>query len=367
VYGIIPITDRLVFDVDGIDGDVDVYTRVHGDMAAVVSQAARLDYRGLERQEALRYLVAHQQVVEAVTETYPILPMKFGTVVPDEERAERLLTQGESLFRALLGQIAGRRQVEVVVLWDVRQVFQAIGQEPAIVELQRQIVGQAPEQAIDQRVELGRLVKTALEQRRTGLRNRLLPTFQAMTPDLVDNPLMDDSMVVNVALLLDDAGRAELERQVELLDAAYAQGEMASLSLRFRIVGPLAPYSFATIEAQLPTFAAIDQARRMLDLSETSSFNAIKQAYRRLAGQIHPDVNADAPEATERMAALTQAYRLLSAYAHSQSQGRQDAQGVGNVAVDDAIQLVDFHQDAVNRTLLLTVSGALEPLKGAEE
>ncbi|MBU1878677.1 MAG: GvpL/GvpF family gas vesicle protein, partial [Chloroflexi bacterium] len=310
LYAIIPTGAQLVFAVAGLDNDQDeVYTIPHQDLAAVVSVSPLAEYRGLPRDQAARYLVAHQRVVEAVMREYPLLPLKFGTVLPDKAGVRRLLAQGEALFSATLARLTDLVQMEVVVFWDLSDVFQQIGQEERIVQLKTQIAGRPPEATVAERIALGQQVQAALEQRRTALRDRLLPSLQEPARDLVVNPLMDDSMVANVALLLDPAGRAALDQRLELLDQTFAG------RLTLRRVGPLPPYSFATVEVQATSFAAVDAARRQLNLGQAAVPGEIKRAYHQLAGQLHPDHNPGDPAAETRMAALTGACELLLAYA----------------------------------------------------
>jgi DnaJ-class molecular chaperone len=50
----------------------------------------------------------------------------------------------------------------------------------------------------------------------------------------------------------------------------------------------------------------------LLGVARSADEAAIKSAYRKLAKQLHPDKNKDNPQASEKFAALTQAYDLLS-------------------------------------------------------
>lgn len=314
VYAIIPTGDSLLFDVAGADNDDDgVYTVPHGDIAAVVSASSLAHYRGLKRDQAARYLVAHQRIVEAIMADFPLLPVKFGAVLPDEAAVVRVLAQGESLFRAHLEQFAGLVQMEVVVLWHLPEIFAAISQEPEIVRLKGLLDGRPPEETLAGRVKIGQAVQAALEQRRAALRQEITAVLRELARDVVINPPMDDSMVANLALLLDEAGRATLEECLPLLDETY-DGR-----LTFRCIGPLPPYSFAAVELGTPAFEVIDQARRCLELPEMVSRAEIRRAYHRLAGSLHPDHNRQDPAAESRMAELNQAYRLLQAYAESQA------------------------------------------------
>jgi hypothetical protein len=319
VYAVIPSDEQGFFEVAGVDDDHDeVYAVPNHDIAAVVSASPLADYRGLKRDQAVRYLLAHQRVVEAVMRDFPVLPARFGTVLPGESWVHRLLAQGEDLLRTTLERLAGRVQMEVVVLWSLQEVFQEIGQEAHIAQLKEEIAGRPAEETLSERRAVGQMVQAALEQRRAGLRDSVVPPLRALALDLVINPAMDDSMVANVALLLDQAGREALDRQLETLDQEFGG------HLLFRRVGPLPPYSFATVDVQVPAFEAVDAARRLLGLGEMAAASEIKQAYHRLAGQLHPDRNREDPEAVARMAALVQAYQLLTSYADGQTACRFD-------------------------------------------
>jgi tetratricopeptide (TPR) repeat protein len=51
---------------------------------------------------------------------------------------------------------------------------------------------------------------------------------------------------------------------------------------------------------------------RLLELSSGASFAEIKESYRRLARQYHPDINPDDQRAKDKFIALTEAYKLLT-------------------------------------------------------
>lgn len=340
VYAIIPTQHELVFEAGGGDNDHDeVYTILKHDLAAVVSSSPLQDYRGLGRNEAVRYLVAHQRVVEVVMADFPLLPVKFGTVLPDEAWVRRLLEQGQTLFRNALDSLEGRVQMEVVVLWDLQKILQEIAQEEPIARLSAQLANRPAEDTRDERITIGQRVQDSLERRRVALQSHMLSSLREITSDLVINPPMDDSMVANTALLVDKAGREALDQRLELLDKEF-DGQ-----LRLRCVGPLPPYSFATVEVQVPSFQEILKARLQLGLGEAASTVEIRQAYRELASQLHPDHNSEDPQAEARMAALTRAYKLLTNYTENQA-----------TKAEGAIPIIcRFDRETIEQTLLVTI------------
>ncbi len=340
VYGIIATGKPVTFDPAGVDDQGgEVSTVCRGGLGAVVSPTDRADYRRMARQEALRYLVAHQRVVERVMEQFTVVPVKFGTVLPDETRVRRLLEEWHTLLRSTLEGLADRAQMEVVVTWDLAAVFQEIGAEEDIARAKARVAGRSPEEVAAARVAVGQLVKASLDRRRAELQNHLIPRLRGAALDLVANPLLDDHMVANVALLLDGAGREVLDRQLLELDRQF-QGR-----LNFRCVGPLPPYSFATVEVEVPTFAAVCEARHRLGLGERATLDEIKRAYRRVAAQLHPDVNPNGENAAARMAELGEACRLLTAYGRSQVSGQRGTREA----------VCTFDEQAVARSVLVSV------------
>lgn len=79
--------------------DPQVCTICGNGVAAVVGASPPIDFRALSREEAVRYLLAHQRVVEAVMRIAPTLPVKFGTTLPDEAVVARLLERGAPCWR----------------------------------------------------------------------------------------------------------------------------------------------------------------------------------------------------------------------------------------------------------------------------
>jgi hypothetical protein len=340
VYAVIPTGDEVNFEVAGVgDNGATVHSIAHGDCAAVVSASPVTDYRGLKRDEAVRHLVAHQRVVERVMQDFSLLPVRFGTVLPSESWARRLLEQGEPVFRSALREFAPLTQMEIVLLWDVERVFHEISQEGPIVQLKAQVADRPAEETGDERVKIGQMVHASLARRRDVLRGLLVSTFEGLAPDLIFNPVMDDGMAANVAVLLDDDGRHALDERLEQLDSDLAG------RLRLRCVGPLPPYSFATIEVQRPSFKAMDDARQRLGLGETATADEVKRAYRELARDQHPDLNQDDPEAEERMANLTHAYELVRTYVHSRTPNEDNSRQT----------YCSFDRRTVEETLLIDV------------
>src|SRR3954462_10305509 len=105
VYGIVSASAQGAVSSAGVEG-ADVRTIREGRIAALVSD---LDTSQLA---AAREIRAHWRVLEAVSESATVLPVRFGTVMTDDEAVrERLLTSHEERLAALLDELAGRVQL----------------------------------------------------------------------------------------------------------------------------------------------------------------------------------------------------------------------------------------------------------------
>jgi hypothetical protein len=309
VYAIIPAVQRQTFDVAGLwSGDPQVRTLGGKGIAAVVGASPPIDFRALSREDAVRYLLAHQRVVEAVMRLTPALPVKFGTTLPDDAAVGRLLDRGAPLLAARLAELARHVQVELIVTWSMEEVLREIAAEEEVARLKREAEAQPPAAATEMRIALGKLVKGSIDRRREACRDRILTALRPIATDLAENALMDDRMVANLALLLPESASEVLDQRLAQLDQEFGE------RLNFRCVGPLPPYSFATVEVSLPSFEVIDQARRALSLGDSANLADIKEAYRRLIQRLHPD--RATVQAGEGMSArLTEAYKTLTSYA----------------------------------------------------
>lgn len=345
VYAIVPPTAPPEFAVAGLSPEEPQVRVVSGSrVAAVVSASPAIDFRSLQRQEAVNYLLAHQRVVEAIMQSTPALPVKFGTVLPSEDAVARVLARGAEILAPRLAEFADRIQVELVVSWDLNEVLNEIAVEDAVLRLKAEIAtSDAPTDGA--KVALGRLVKDSIDRRRDAIRARILSELRPISFDLVENALMDDRMIANVALLLAAAGGQALDYKLERLDKEFGE------RLNFRCVGPLPPSSFATVEVDLPSFAVIDKARKTLRLGASARLSDIKSAYHRLVRRSHPDHAAPTRSNERQTAELTTAYRTLLHYVEALPLAdREEAPAEGGYrfdrnAVEDAIVVAVHRQE----------------------
>jgi hypothetical protein len=227
---------------DGIDGRRPRLVR-HDGLAAIVGTPKALPIRP-ER----RNLLAHTEVLRAAMTVSPVLPMRFGIVLPDDDAVVgELLGPAHGELEALLADLDGRVELELKVVYDEDDLLREIvGGDKRLARLHERL-----RQGVshDERVRIGETIAHAVESRRLAEEARIVHTLGrdavAVTPPAQPPP----SVLTKVSFLVDEGRTARFEEQVEKLAR-----ESAPL-FRFLLHGPLPPFSF--VDLALPAGAAV--------------------------------------------------------------------------------------------------------------
>jgi hypothetical protein len=306
-------SDALV----GMDAIADgLRTIAAGPYSAVIGGSTGPDLKGRSRTELARLLIVHQKVIEQLMGTAWVLPVKFGTRMPDEKGIRDLLERECPLFDSTFAKLRACTQLEISVTWDLDAVFADIAGEEDVVRVKAQIADDGTAVTTAQRLELGRLVKAALERRRAVVATHVANALRAVAIDAIVSPVTVDHLVLQLVVLVKIDALGEVDHCLEALDAAYGG------RLRFRCIGPMPPASFATLEIELLEGDEIERAGRMLGVAPTASLADVRSAYRRLARSAHPDAADNCADNTAMMTALSDAYRLLVRYARAHDADR---------------------------------------------
>ncbi len=236
VYGIVPADAPVGLVVDAGMGE-------HVELHALGGVAALVEPVDTERAFGRRRdLVAHSAVLNTMAAHVPVLPMRFGSVVEGREALDaELLGPQREHFEALLAQVAGRVQYTLRARYVLDTVLaEVVAAEPEIAELRRRTVGRPEDATHFERIRLGELVSTAVEQRRRAEEQQLVERISAVSQECVARGVSEMDAVADLALMVGLEDQAELERVSELL-AVELDGRV-----RLSLVGPMALFDFVT-------------------------------------------------------------------------------------------------------------------------
>ncbi len=276
-------------------GGREVFAVRHAGLAALVSRSPVRAYQTMTKSEVVPYLFAHQAAIEQVMRTETVIPVKFGTTARAAAEVRRMLERGRGRLAAALAAMEGRIELDVVVLWkNLKPTLEEIADQEEFRTRKAAISRRPFEETRAERIELGRLLRDEVDLVRQRRAVEVLEALASVGDDLCPHALVDERMIVNVAVLVQRSKEPELRDRLGRLNERYGD------RIDFRCVGPLPPYSFSTVEVRWFPFPALESARKLLGLGERATPAQVKEAYYRVAWRSHPDGvgpngGADAP------------------------------------------------------------------------
>jgi len=307
IYGIIAASEEIDFGPLGISGKDDVVLTIpHRDIAALVSKSPSLAYSSIPKETLVYYLARHQAVIEAVMRSYTVIPLKFGTAARNEEEVKEILENGYPQLKDALGRMDNKIELEVIALWsDLNSILKEIGKEEKVKKFRERIANPPPEKVLSIKIELGKMVKSLLDERRDEVASEIIGELKKWAVDFRKHQVLDDAMIMNTAFLVNKPQEEDFDQAIDYLNKKHQE------KINFRIVGPLPPYSFGTLELKKIEFEKIKGAIRVLNLGEEATLSEVKEAYRGLTRKFHPDKNPPGSNIQKRFEGIAEAYHIL--------------------------------------------------------
>jgi DnaJ-domain-containing protein 1 len=289
IYGIIKTSGPQNFGEIGI-GNIaasNVLTIGFKDVAAVVSNCPLMVYDSLAKEKVVKDLVTHQFVIEKVMQGFTIIPVKFGTMVETAADVIKFLEKGYVLLSNELGKMEGKIELDVVARWELPKILAAISRHNSQIQEKQQALALKGEKvSIEDKIILGQCIEQALKDEKARCYQWFLQTLKQGAEDVCLHDLADDKMIFNAAFLIEKTQEELFHTLVDSLDQKLEN------TVNFRVVGPLPPYSFSTLHFNRFGPDSIEKAKNTLGLTGELTDKTLRDAYRQLAKEYHPDKNS---------------------------------------------------------------------------
>jgi hypothetical protein len=236
VYGIVREEAQVDGAPPGIAG-APVGRVAAGGLAALVSPV-----EGTELRATRRDLLSHSAVLEHAVARGPVLPLRFGTVLRDEEAVvSELLEPRRDELAGLLDRFERLVELRVKAFHLEDELLrEVVRDEPEIARLRAATQGVPDAASYPQRVRLGEAVAQAIEARRLADADAILGTLRPLAEEVA---LDEESagLVLTASFLVDRERVADFDAAMDDL-ARRHEGR-----IRFKYLGPLPPHSFVSL------------------------------------------------------------------------------------------------------------------------
>jgi hypothetical protein len=242
VYCIIETAQPRSFGPMGIGGrGDDVHTIVHKGLAAVVSNTPLVVYDPTREN-----VFAHEQVNETVMRKFTVLPMAFGALFRTEEDIVELIRGTYDALRDVLAKMEGKVEFGLKVNWDRDKVTAELEEkDDEIRHLKEQITSRTTGSTYFARMQLGRLIETALTDQADSYIREVYSLLRDTAVASRANKPIGDRMIMNAAFLIERDREVEFDQRVKEIASKY-EGKLA-----FKYTGPWPPYNFVHIRLKL--------------------------------------------------------------------------------------------------------------------
>lgn len=240
VYGIVPADVETDPDARGVGDPPARVTTVRGERIAALVSEIRRD-KPLGRPEDL---TAHAALLDAAAAEVPVLPLRFGAVVADEDAvAEELLEANQEDFAAALDQLEGKAEYVLKARYDEQAILQEIlAENDELAQLREAIRGKPEDATRTERIALGEGINNAIAAKRDADTQRVVDALNPLGVQLAAREPTHEEEAVHLAILAETARQGDLEEAVD--EIAREWGGRAQV----RLLGPLAAYDFVVTQ-----------------------------------------------------------------------------------------------------------------------
>jgi hypothetical protein len=233
VYGVVRAREAPKIEAAGVGGGP-VRSVSEGALAAIVSD---VDAGFVEagREDLERHLAVLEQAALSAT----VVPLRFGTVMPDDDAVTGELLRGRAgEIEEMLSSLDGRVELSLSGTYEERVLGEVVAEQPEVATLRERVRGRDEAATYYDRIRLGELVANAMAAKRERDTEQVLAKLRPLADDVRLGDVAHERSVLSASFLVHRDRLPEFDRAAEEVAAANRS------RIRFRYAGPLPPYDF---------------------------------------------------------------------------------------------------------------------------
>jgi len=188
-------------------------------------------------------LITHQRVIEQMMGEFDsVLPVRFGTIASGADEVRGLLDRRRRELKRRLADMDHKVELGVKGFWrDMSAVYDELLCENSPLRQRKETLAKSGDQGLRAKIELGRLVKKTLEEKKQTLAEEIVERLRRSAYDHTLNKTLGDEMFLNAAFLVGRGREKEFDNIMD--DLSEEHGER----IRFLYSGPLPVFNFVNL------------------------------------------------------------------------------------------------------------------------
>ena len=240
LYGVIDAQDGLDVSMPGIEGG-DIETIEADGIAAVITRVGRQKMRPQRAN-----LAAHNNLLRSLVEQQGVIPCAFGMVASSEEQLQAVLRANHDKLLGLLARLRGKVEMSLSVYWDTSNIFEFfVAGNQELKQMRDRVFRSGREPSMDERLELGKLFESLLQQCRERHTQQVIDTLSPYCAEIRAVDAGAEQMIMKLVCLVPSDGQDRFEEGIQ--EAARKFDDHYS----FKYSGPWAPFDFVDVKLDL--------------------------------------------------------------------------------------------------------------------
>lgn len=248
LYGIVrsPLakTRKAALGIGVGDPPAKVKSVSHQQIAAVVSEVSSDAPPGAQVRGLRRDMTAHTSVLERLMAHTTVLPVRFGVCIPSRhELVENILRSQYDWLDQQLERLAGAVELTLRITYKEDEVLRELQQQQPVLSGAGRLSGTRRYQRVtySDQIERGQRIAAAVQVKREQESQALVAHLRPLAREVAVSRPPSDMTVLKASFLVD---RQSVEQMDQAIESLYKK--MKRLA-DFEYVGPLPPYSFASM------------------------------------------------------------------------------------------------------------------------
>ena len=306
-YHLFGIVDSNSEQMGGIEFPVQLVQ--FNQLSAILYPASFTQEEMADKNKLVCLLKTYQHTLESLRTIKTVLPAQLSTLAFNQFDIVQMLNEYYNPLTFLLAKLVGKAEFEVQVSWtNIQQVLKQIAQSQEFIASMQTRCGIQNGNGVhvEDQIYVGKLLADAIEMKRKIITQEVIAILGPHASNFKTLPITDESLASHISFLIDSNKEDFFFEQLEKFSKICEFSEL----LKFKLVGPLVPYNFATISINYLTGSEIEDYRSLLNLpNDLLSEKDLKKQMRGLALTCHPDKDKTQEEIFKKM---MHGYKLFS-------------------------------------------------------
>ncbi|PXV85958.1 gas vesicle protein GvpL/GvpF [Lachnotalea glycerini] len=234
LYCIIPKQENIKIENIGLE-EGKLYTVEYKDILAVVSNVPYKVY-----DFSMENIEIHENVVKDLMNYYTVLPFNYGNVLKTRNDLNSFLKATYINLKKNILKVTGKIEVGLKIFIK-SEYLNSVIENDDIRRMKKQIAGMNEQLAVNLKVELGRMVKKALEKKQGELESKIFLKLKKFSSHARSNECNTVNMVLNASFLIEKEKLDLFTEELNKLTPSYDEKYM------IKFTGPWPPYNFVEI------------------------------------------------------------------------------------------------------------------------